>query len=108
MADAYETSRYEDAPNFNHRFKVETNMNGEIVDHRDGWAQREYKRGTPGVYEPPEGSELGPIKRGERMKPEKPKPNPVKRATRKTKTKTDDAALDAANTKDLKTKNLKL
>ncbi len=76
-----------------------------VIDHREGFVQREYKRGTPGVYEPPEGSELGPINRGQRQKAEKPKPNPVKRARRKTKT--DDAALDAANTKDLKTKNLK-
>ena len=76
-----------------------------ILDHREGFAQREYNRGTPGVYEPPEGSELGPVKRGQRSKVEKPKPQPVKRATRKTKT--DDAALEAARTKDLKTRNLK-
>ena len=96
---------YEDRPgNFNHRLKVQTNMGSEgIVDHREGFSQREYHRGTPGVYETPDGAALGDIQRGERSKVAPPKPQPKRRK----KTETDDAALEAANKKDLKSRNLK-
>ena len=30
--------------NFHHRLTVETNMQGELIDHRDGFSQREYFR----------------------------------------------------------------
>jgi hypothetical protein len=39
MADAHDNERYEDAPNFNNRFKVVTNLGGEVIDHRDGFQQ---------------------------------------------------------------------
>ena len=107
MAENY----YEEEPiNFNHRFKVETNMGPQegIVDHRHDWSQKQYRKGLNGVYEPPEGSELKTIERGQRKKAEKPKPNPVSRAKRKTKTITDkaDAALKKAAQNDLSKRGL--
>ena len=89
--------------NFTSRLKVETNIDGVIKDHRDGFSQREYFRTETKVYETPEGAALGDIQRGERSKVTPPKPQP-KRRKKKTDT---DAALEAANKKDLKSRNLK-
>ena len=101
MAEDYQ----DDKPmNFNYRFKVETNMGSEgVVDHREGFAQHEYQRSCNGVYQTPEGSQLTDIKRGERSKVKQDKPQP-KRQSKKT---SNDAALKAANTKDLKKRNLR-
>lgn len=97
---------FEDEPmNFNHRFKVETNMGPQgIVDHRDGWQQNEYHRGLNGVYETPEGAAPGVIKRGQRSKVKPPEPRP-KRA-KKTTTDKQDAALKKAAKDDLTNRGL--
>ena len=100
-----EYTYYEEQPgNFNHKLKVETNMGKEgVVDHREGWQQKEYHRFNGGVYETPEGATPGPVKRGERTKAAKPQPQPKKRAKPK---QANDAALKAAVEKDIKSRNL--
>ena len=97
---------YDDEPkNFNHRFKVETNMGSEgIVDHRDGWAQARYRDGLNGVYTPPEGSELPTVKRGERSKVKPPQPR--SKRSKKTTTDDQDAALKKAAKEDLSNRGL--
>ena len=102
MADAYETDLYEDAPNFNHRFKVETNMGRKgVVDHREGFAQQEYRKNMQD--NPSKDDKLAgfpPMKSAT-------KPPKAKGGVKQVKTKTDDAALEAAKTLDLKNRNLK-
>lgn len=100
--------RYDEDANFNNRFKVETNYGGEIIDHHKEFAQREYAQSVNKVYQPPEGAGLPTVKRGQRttIKPPKPAKAPVIKPKQKTNTD-DEAALKAANTKDLKNRNLK-
>ena len=93
---------YEDSQNFNHRLKVETNMQGEVMDHRKGFAQREYFRNMQDQPQTNEGGGFPPMK----SVTEAPKPKGgTKRVSRK-KTSTD-TAVEAANEKDLRTRNLK-
>ena len=91
--------------NFNYRLKVDTNVNGEIIDHREGFSQKEYFRGHEKKSEPIM-EPLGPMNgTGQLLK--KPQ-SQIKQKTRTRRKKTtDDAAIEAANTKDLKTRNLK-
>ena len=93
---------YEDSQNFNHRLKVETNMQGEIIDHREGFAQREYFRNMQDQPQANEGGGFPPMKSV--TQPPKPKGG-VKKVSRK-KTQQDEA-IDKAVEKDLKSRNLK-
>ena len=101
MPDAYETERYEDAPNFNHRFKVETNMGRQgVVDHREGFAQQEYRKNMQDKSD-----EKEPLAGFPPMKSvtEAPKPKGgVKQVRAKSEKKITDA-----NKKDLQNRNLK-
>ena len=100
MANAYEDDRYDDAPNFNHRFKVETNMGSKgVVDHRDGFAQQEYRKNMQQKSEDKE-----PIAGFPPMKSATQAPKP-KGGVKQVKTKTD-KAITAANKKDLQNRNL--
>lgn len=84
--------------------KVETNVDGEVKDHRDGFAQEQYRRGMSKTFESvPEGpEEKGP---GEMKTRPIQKPQP-KRSKKKPLPKTDDAALKRANNKDLSNRNI--
>ena len=104
MANAYETDRYEDAPNFNHRFKVETAYPDGKRDHRDGFTQQEYQRNQQDKPEEKEPMAGFPPMKGTT---EAPKPKGGVKKVSRSKTKTDDVALEAAKTKDLKNRNLK-
>ena len=92
--------------NFNHRLKVDTNVNGEIIDHREGFAQREYFRGHETKSEPimePMGNMNGT---GELLKKPQTKVT-QKTRTRKKTTDSQDLKLQEANKQDLKDRNLK-
>ena len=79
--------------NFNNRLKVETNMQGEVIDHREGFSQHEYFRNMQNKPEEEEPAKGFPPMKG------------VVKAPRK-KTK-DEQKLEEANKKDLKTRNIK-
>ena len=92
--------------NFNDRLKVETNVNGEIIDHREGFQQREYFRGhetkSESIMEP-----MGNMNgTGELLKKPQSKVTQKSRVRKKT-TQTDDAKLLKAQEKDLKDRNFK-
>ena len=87
---------YEEYENFNTRLKVETNVQGEVIDHREGFSQKEYFRNMQNQPEPEVKEE--PAKGFPPMKG-------VVRAPRK-KTKAEQK-LEEANKKDLKTRNIK-
>lgn len=101
-------NRYDPADSFSGRFKVETRYGDETIDHQE-FAAREYQKKKEGVYMSPPNSGLPTVQRGERkvIKPPKPAKAPVIKPNPKTKTNTDDAALKAANDKDIKNRNLK-
>jgi len=103
VANAYETDRYEDAPNFNHRFKVETAYPDGARDHREGFTQQEYQRNQQ-----TESDEKEPMAGFPPMKSvtEAPKPKAGVKKVSRSKTKTDQSITDA-NKKDLKNRNLK-
>ena len=86
---------YDETDNFTSRLKVETTFApGEVRDHRDGFTQQEYRRNmqeTP-LNEPAKG--FPPMKN-------------VVRPKKKTAKNQSDAALEAANQKDLQNRNLK-
>ena len=85
---------YEEYENFNTRLKVETNVQGEVIDHRDGFSQKEYFRNMqnkPEVEEEP-------------AKGFPPMKGVVKAPKKKTK---EQVKLEQANQKDLKSRNLK-
>ena len=96
---------YGEFKNFNNRLNIETTFGpGDVRDHRDGFAQREYRRNQQDESENKEPmAGLPPMK----SVTEPPKPKAGVKNPRKRTPKTDDAALDAAHTKDLKTRNLK-
>lgn len=103
MPDSYETDRYEDAPNFNNRFKVETAYPDGTIDHRKDFQQKEYFRGHETQQEPvmqPMGNMKGvvnaPKAKGGIKSPRK----------RKTTTPQQDADLKDAANKDLRTKGI--
>ena len=73
--------QYDEDANFNNRFVVETNVNGEIVDQQE-FMKRQYKDSLNSVYMPPEGSGLPTVTRGQRSKVKPPQPRP-KRALEK-------------------------
>ena len=84
---------YEEYENFTTRLKVETNVQGEVIDHRDGFSQQEYFRNMqnkPEVEEEP-------------AKGFPPMKSVVKAPRKKTKKELD---LEKANTKDLKNRNI--
>lgn len=99
---------YDESMNFNNRLKVETNMGSEgVIDHREGFSQREYNRGLNGVYEPPEGAGLPTVKRGERKKIKPSTPAKGRAKPRSQKKQTDaDSKLEAAVKNDLKNRGL--
>jgi hypothetical protein len=84
-----------------HGLNVETNLNGEVKDHRDGFQQEQYRRGMSKTFESvPDGpKDKGP---GEMKTRPIQKPQPK----RSKKTKTDDDALKRANQKDLSNRNI--
>ena len=87
---------YEESKNFNHRLRVETTFApGEVRDHREGFTQQEYRRNQQ-KSQPKE----------EEAKGFPPMKNVVRPQKKTTKNKTD-AALEAANQKDLQNRNLK-
>ena len=85
---------YEEYDNFNTRLKVETNVQGEVIDHRQGFSQKEYFRNMQNKPE----VEEAPAKGFPPMK------GVVKAPKKKTK---QEIELEKANTKDLKTRNIK-
>ena len=85
---------YEEYENFTTRLKVETNVQGEIIDHREGFQQQEYFRNMQNKPEPEE----------EPAKGFPPMKNVVKAPRKKTKA---EQKLEEANTKDLKQRNIK-
>ena len=91
---------YEDFENFSSRLRVETTFaEGDVRDHRDGFTQREYRRNMQDTPETTE--EKGfPAMKGV-VKAPKPKRKP-----KKTTTDEQDAALNQAAKKDLRTRNL--
>ena len=97
--------KYDEDANFNGRFEVVTNFGGELVDHHKEFQARTYAQTQNKVYQPPEGSQLGNIKRGQRSKVEAPKPQPKRRA-KNTTTDKQDADLKKAANKDLTTRGL--
>lgn len=103
MANAHDNDRYEEAPNFNNRFKVETNLAGDVVDHRDEFQQLEYRKNMQD--NPPhlkETSEGFPVMAGTVQAPKKkPTTKQVKHGSRV------DQKLKEANSKDLQNRNLK-
>ena len=102
MANAYETDRYEDAPNFNHRFKVETAYPDGKRDHREGFTQQEYQRNQQDKSDEKEPMAGFPPMKGIT---EAPKPKAGIKKVSRSKTKTD-ASITDANKKDLKNRNL--
>ena len=100
--------QYDEDANFNNRFKVETNYGGEIIDHHEEFSKREYAQSQNKVYQPPEGSGLPTVKRGQRttVKPPKPAKPPVIKAKKKTTTDDQDAALKNAAKQDLSNRGL--
>ena len=102
MANAYEDERYDDAPNFNHRFKVETAYPEGKRDHRDGFTQQEYQRNQQ-----TESDEKEPMAGFPPMKgtTEAPKAKAGVKKVSRPKTKTD-KAVTAAIKKDLQNRNL--
>ena len=95
--------QYDEDANFNNRFVVETNVNGEIVDQQE-FMKRQYKDSLNSVYMPPEGSGLPTVTRGQRSKVEPPQPRPKR--TKKTTTDKEDAALKKAVKEDLSNRGL--
>ena len=86
--------------NFNHRLKVETAYKDEVVDHRgEEFRSKEYNRNSQSTP---------PAKRGQQMESvtEEPKRKRA-RAKAKATTSKQDQQLKEANTKDLKSKNIK-
>jgi len=94
---------YEDSVNFNHRLTVETNMQGEVMDHREGFSQREYFRNSQKEPQDTEGGGFQPMKSV--TQPSKPKGG-TKQVRQRKKTKSDEA-VEAANQQDIKKRNLK-
>ena len=106
MADAYDNERYEDAPNFNNRFKVETNMNGEIVDHRTDFQQEQYRHNMQDNPQPVEGPNGFPVMLGTVQAPKKkPGTKQVKHGSRKLTSA--EQKLQNESTKDLKNRGIK-
>jgi hypothetical protein len=82
--------------------KVETNLDGEVTDHRDGFCQEQYRKGMSGTFQSvPE----GPTPKGPNTMATRPV-TPKRKASKKPSSKTDDKALQEANKKDLKRKNI--
>ena len=93
---------YEEFENFSSRLRVETTYApGEVRDHRDGFTQQEYRRNMQDDSdrkEPMAG--FPPMESATQA----PKPKGGVKPRRRTKS---DAAIEAANTSDLKKRNLK-
>lgn len=98
--------QYDEDANFNGRFVVETRYGDETIDHQE-FAAREYQKKKEGVYMSPPNSGLPTVQRGERkvIKPPKPAKAPVIKPRKENNT--DDAAIEAANKKDLRSRNIK-
>ena len=93
---------YDESLNFNHRLKVETNVNGVVKDHREGFTQQEYFKNMQDKPQANDGRGFPPMK----SVTEAPKPKAgTKQRTRKKTTA--DEQVEKANTKDLKNRNLK-
>lgn len=94
---------YDETDNFNTRLKVETTFGpGDVRDHRDGFSQREYFRNMQDKPQANEGGGFPAMK----SVTEAPKPKGGTKQVSRKKTKQDEAA-EAANDKDLRTRNLK-
>lgn len=104
MANAHETELYDDAPNFNHRFKVETAYPDGKRDHRAGFAQQEYRRNMQDKSEDKE-----PMAGFPPMKTvtEPPKPKAGTKPVRQRKKTKADEAIEEAVKKDHRNRNLK-
>ena len=106
MTDAHDNDRYEEAPNFNNRFKVETNLGGEVVDHREGFQQQEYRKNMQDSPQPEEGPEGFPVMVGTVQAPKKkPGTKQVKHGARKLTSA--EQKLQNESTKDLKKRGIK-
>ena len=95
------TNPYEPTDNFTSRLRVETNIQGEIMDHRKGFAQREYRRNLQDQPQANHGGGFPPMK----SVTEAPKPKGGTKQVSRKKTKQDED-IEAANKKDLKKRNL--
>ena len=96
---------YDETDNFTSRLKVETTFaNGDVRDHRQGFTQQEYFRN---MQDKPQTNDAGggfpPMKSC--VKPSAPKGGT--KQVRSKKTTKDDQSLIDANTKDLKSRNIK-
>ena len=101
---ANKKNAYEDFENFSSRLTVETTFApGDVRDHRDGFTQREYRRNMQDDSERKEQMAGFPAMKSVTEAP-KPKAGTKRVSRRKS---TDDAALEAAHDKDLKTRNIK-
>ena len=105
MADAHDNERYEEAPNFNNRFKVETNLGGEVVDHRDGFQQDQYRHNMQNNPQPEEGPNGFPVMAHTLQTPKKkPGTKQVKHGARKLTSA--EQRLQNESTKDLKNRGI--
>lgn len=95
------TNPYEPTDNFTSRLRVETNIQGEITDHRKGFAQREYRRNLQDQPQANYGGGFPSMK----SVTEAPKPKGGTKQVSRKKTKQDED-IEAANKKDLKKRNL--
>lgn len=94
---------YDESENFNHRLKVETTFApGDVRDHREGFSQREYRRNMQDKPQANEGGGFPAMK----SVTEAPKPKGGTKPVRQRKKTKQDEAVEAANTKDLKNRNL--
>ena len=93
--------------NFNYRLQVDTNVNGEIIDHREGFAQREYFRGHEKKGEPVM-QPMGNMNcTGQLLKKPKTEIKHKTRTRRKKTTASQDLKLQEAKNQDLKDRHLK-
>ena len=106
MTSAHDNERYEEAPNFNNRFIVETNLAGEVVDHRDGFQQQEYRKNMQDKPQPVEGPEGFPVMVGAVKAPQKKAgTKQVKHGSRKASPT--EQKIQDASTNDLKKRGIK-
>ena len=104
MANAHETERYDDAPNFNHRFKVETAYPDGKRDHREGFTQQEYQKNQQRESDKKEPMAGFPPMKGTT---EAPKPKAGTKRVRQYKKTKEDEAVEQAVKKDHRNRNLK-